>query len=649
MVRRQVKTRSTYLRLGRGVLAGLIGTLCVIALARTDPWQSLEARAQGTVLRDSMPEVNDEVFLVAIDDATYRRLNHVLYRKTQAALLDALSEAGAKVVAYDVFFSSPARDGAEADQAFADALRRYGRAIVPIECAEDPGAPPLKEASALSTLVDTGAAPALPCESPVLAHPPIAPAAHAAHLQLPLTASGHAQGVFALADAGGRRVLSLSAAAFVVGEGLSPEQVVQKADALVLGDRTLALSDFSAVRVSHRPMPYGPDATVSFADLEQSVREHGRLTDALAARVRGRYVFIGLTSKASGDNIELPTGDHAPAVLMHLSALSDLLEGRRVRELPFAHLVLVLLALCLVMSIAATKARPLTLIPAMLMNSFAILYGVRLLAEVDVLAGPLAPLAVVWLSAGGALATRLVLQERERHTLEVAFRTYVDGAVLERILQDPDRFLALGGARKRVSILFADIQGYTHASNTLPTESVLGLLREYLEVMTSVVREAEGRVDKIMGDGILAVFGDPIPLENHARRAIEVGLRMQEAVSIHRERWGQQFGVPVRIRIGIATGEVFVGNVGAPGSKIEYTVLGAAVNLAARLEANSPVGSVLICEATREEGSGGERAASAADGLSFEPVEGLNLKGFNGPQRAFIASRALIGTRTRTG
>ncbi|MFN7134032.1 MAG: adenylate/guanylate cyclase domain-containing protein, partial [Myxococcales bacterium] len=143
-----------------------------------------------------------------------------------------------------------------------------------------------------------------------------------------------------------------------------------------------------------------------------------------------------------------------------------------------------------------------------------------------------------------------------------------------------------------------------------------------------------------MGDGILAVFGDPVPTPDHARRAVEVALAMQERVAQLRERWQQRFGVELAIRIGIATGEVFVGNIGSRAAKIEYTAIGPPVNLAARLEGQSPPGGVLVCRQTR---------TGCGEAFLFEEVPPLTVKGFAEPQQAFLAARSEDAPRAVAG
>jgi hypothetical protein len=139
-----------------------------------------------------------------------------------------------------------------------------------------------------------------------------------------------------------------------------------------------------------------------------------------------------------------------------------------------------------------------------------------------------------------------------------------------------------------------------------------------MDVMTRVLFKHGGTVDKIMGDGIMAFFGDPIPQTDHAHRAVLTAIQMQQELHNLQRKWITEGKVGLQIRVGIATGEVYVGNIGSH-HYVEYTAIGRAVNLAARLESKAPPGGTLICQETFEE---------VKDAFDCEEVPGLDLKGF---------------------
>ena len=130
-------------------------------------------------------------------------------------------------------------------------------------------------------------------------------------------------------------------------------------------------------------------------------------------------------------------------------------------------------------------------------------------------------------------------------------------------------------------------------------EHIQRSLNEYFGAMTDIVFRYQGTVDKFIGDGLMVFFGDPDPQPDHALRCVQAAIEMQTRVRELKAKWETEGGLPIQIRIGINTGTVAVGNMGS-ARRLSYTVLGSAVNLAQRLEANAPVGGILISRHTYE-------------------------------------------------
>jgi adenylate cyclase len=177
------------------------------------------------------------------------------------------------------------------------------------------------------------------------------------------------------------------------------------------------------------------------------------------------------------------------------------------------------------------------------------------------------------------------------------FGRYVSDEIVNSLLENP-RGLELGGERRRVSILMADMRGFSALADTLPPEQVVALLNNYLEVMMKVIARHGGTIDEIIGDAILALFGAPIQRADDARRAVECAVDMQLAVPLVNQR-NTLKGLPaVEIGIGIDTGDVVAGNIGSR-QRAKYGIVGAHVNATARIESYTVGGQVLISNATR--------------------------------------------------
>jgi len=188
---------------------------------------------------------------------------------------------------------------------------------------------------------------------------------------------------------------------------------------------------------------------------------------------------------------------------------------------------------------------------------------------------------------------------REKELIKGAFSTYVSSQVMEEILKNPGS-LALGGARKRATILFTDIRGFTSMAETMSPEDVVSVINVYLSVQTEIILRNGGMLDKFVGDCVMAIYGTPLPKEDDAWRAVKSALEIQEVIrelNQARKIAGER---TVTIGIGVNTGDVVSGNMGS-AQKMDYTVIGDAVNLAARLEAVAEGGSILISEETYHE------------------------------------------------
>jgi len=184
-----------------------------------------------------------------------------------------------------------------------------------------------------------------------------------------------------------------------------------------------------------------------------------------------------------------------------------------------------------------------------------------------------------------------------RNALErTALERYLSEPIVEKILAHPDQ-VRLGGENQTATILFADIRGFTRLAENIPPSEVVELLNEFFSEMTEVIFENGGTLDKYLGDGLMAVFGAPLARPDDAPRAARTAIEMQQALA-RLNRAGQERGRPqLAIGIGIATGSVTAGNIGS-ARRMDYTVIGDAVNLAQRFCAVAAGGEILADDST---------------------------------------------------
>jgi len=227
---------------------------------------------------------------------------------------------------------------------------------------------------------------------------------------------------------------------------------------------------------------------------------------------------------------------------------------------------------------------------------------------------------------------RYLSEERERRRIKGAFTYYVSSSVVNEMLKHPEK-LKLGGDRKELSILFSDIRGFTTIAEGMSPEELVHLLNEYLTVMTDIVFKYDGTLDKYMGDAIMAIYGAPLDLPDHASKACRSALEMMRELEKLNKKWLAEGKKPVDIGIGINTGPMMVGNMGSE-QRFDFTVMGDSVNLGSRLEgANKNYKTnVIISEYTYEKVKG-EFLCMELDSVRVqgkrEPVKIYSLLGFN--------------------
>lgn len=187
------------------------------------------------------------------------------------------------------------------------------------------------------------------------------------------------------------------------------------------------------------------------------------------------------------------------------------------------------------------------------------------------------------LFVSAALTTRQFMSaERKKKQLREAFGRYVSPNLVTEITRSPES-LSLGGEERRLTVLFSDIRGFTTIAEGLSPRVLVRLMNEYLTPMTDIILDHEGTVDKYMGDSIMAFWGAPLKLEDHAAKACRASLAMRAKLFDLRDLWREMDVPELDIGIGISTGRLTVGNMGSR-TRFDYTVLGDTVNLGARLE-----------------------------------------------------------------
>ncbi|MEE8641137.1 MAG: adenylate/guanylate cyclase domain-containing protein [bacterium] len=184
----------------------------------------------------------------------------------------------------------------------------------------------------------------------------------------------------------------------------------------------------------------------------------------------------------------------------------------------------------------------------------------------------------------------------EKELIKEAFSRYVSRQVASLILDEPDKYIStLKGQRKTITVLFADIRGFTRIAEALAPEQVVAMLNVYLTYMTDVVFRYEGTLDKFLGDGLMAIFGAPVEQPNSTLNAVRAALDMRERLrkfNLAREIGGEE---PVLVGIGVNYGDAIVGNIGSR-ERMDYSVIGDTVNVAQRIQTYTEGGQIILAE-----------------------------------------------------
>ncbi len=193
---------------------------------------------------------------------------------------------------------------------------------------------------------------------------------------------------------------------------------------------------------------------------------------------------------------------------------------------------------------------------------------------------------------------RMAKSLREKEMIKRAFTRYVAREVVAEVLKDPEHAM-LTGERREVTVLFCDIRGFTSMTEHLSPEQVVKVLNEFYTLMIETVFKHDGTLDKFLGDAVMAVFGAPIRHPDHAARAVMTALDMRQAIADLGVRRRAARQGAFEVGIGVSLGEVVAGTVGTE-ERMEYTVIGDSVNIAAWLQDRAKPGSILLTRRTYE-------------------------------------------------
>ncbi len=419
-------------------------------------------------------------------------------------------------------------------------------------------------------------------------------------------------GLFGLFD--NRAVPSLPLAAWLLaGSGAPAAEAALDSQGLRLG-KTLVPLDAAGRAIPHWRAPEAFPAVSAAAVIQSDLALRDGGQPALDPSIfTDKIVLFGFSAPGLLDMRPSPVAGVTSGVEIHAQTLESLLSDDFLRETP------TVAGWCLAAALALAAGAAVSLAPGALAGAVAVAVYLPLpaLAAVGAYAlGLWLPLVLPQAAVAGSLIVAILVgyatEGRQKRFIKSAFRQYLSPAVIEELLSHPER-MRLGGECRELTIFFSDLQGFTSISERLDPEALTSLLNEYLTAMTDIILDEGGTVDKYEGDAIIAFWNAPLDQPDHAARGVRAALRCQERLAELRPHFREKAGVDLSMRIGLNTGQAVVGNMGS-SSRFDYTMLGDAVNLAARLEGvNKQFGTyTMISKATREAAGEGFMARELA-------------------------------------
>ncbi len=354
--------------------------------------------------------------------------------------------------------------------------------------------------------------------------------------------------------------------------------------------------------------------------------------DVLKQRLPKEYfenkiVLVGTSLAGLYDLRSVPFLQAFPGVEIHANILYTLLRQDFVSRLGSGSTFLIILGLGVLSGILFSYMNPLlSIILILVLGVGHILVSSIIFINNNLWIEMVAPLLTMFITFSAVYMYRYTTEEKNKRFIRTTFSHFVTKSVVDELLANPDK-IKLGGEKKVCTVLFSDVEGFTTIAEQLSPEALVQLLNGYLTEMTNIVFKYNGMLDKYEGDAIMAVFGAPIAHGNHAYNACLTAIEMQSKLVQMRAMWKKQGRPELKARIGLNTGPMVVGNMGSD-TRFDYTVMGDAVNLGARLEpANKEYGTYTMI--------GEETYKQAKDRIIARPLDLLRVKGKTEPVRVY--------------
>ena len=536
------------------------------------------------------------MFYVNEDSLRFMEENGIRWpwpRELQANALEFCRRGGAKAVIFDIFFSEDSVYGVDDDEAFAAGIRAGPPSHFVLFLSKNEERPdPRIDEIVRKSAVPLSPLPAwMPSQRSMQSLPTeriVEEAAGFGNVQMPPDDDGTYRRIWLIEGQGGRAIPSIPlevSAATTGGREIGwPEK-----RRLMFGETAVPLDADGRMMVNY----YGGVNTFPSYPLAQVIASEaainsGTKPDIEPSVVKNKIVIIGVAAPGLYDLKPTPLARVFPGPEVHATVIENLLTGDFISPFSTPAIVAVVLASGLLAAGGLAAIGSTAGMGAWLFGTLALITGAAFALFWRGVWMPLfAPAAAAGMASFGMFVHRYLTEGRKKREIRRAFGQYLSPHVVGEIARDPER-LKLGGALQEVSLFFSDIADFTSISEKTAPEALVAKLNGYFSKTTRIIQEQGGTLDKYIGDAIMAFWGAPLPVADHAAKAIRSALRIQQALV------GDEFAT----RIGIHTGTVLVGNIGSD-IRFNFTAIGDSVNLASRLEGlNKKFGTRIIASET---------------------------------------------------
>ena len=304
-----------------------------------------------------------------------------------------------------------------------------------------------------------------------------------------------------------------------------------------------------------------------------------------------KIVFVGANAKASGlgleDALPTPMQSKHPGVDIQATNLDNLIHNQTVRSISSGQELLLNLILVIAAFVVVANYSLIAGLGIMAIMVIGYIFMSVLSYKLNFAVPVITPIALQMVTMIFGYSRKFIVESRNKEKIKDAMGKYISQDIMENVVSNIDN-VKLGGKKADVTVLFADIRGFTSMSEKLQPDEISVILNEYFTALEPIISSYNGVINKFIGDAVMAIFGEPIQDKNHAVNAVKCANAMLLKVRQLQQKWLEEGKPKIEIGVGINTGEAFVGNIGSE-KRLEYTVIGDMVNLASRIESYNKV------------------------------------------------------------